>query len=146
MKKHTQFTSTLPALRIIENEHQLLTYLMNEWHPIVLAFEQGQLTKEESLPAFETLRNKMIEFKTTYKKHTQKEEAYLFPMLAKYVGSEQGPVQAIESEHEEIDMYIDHFLYHTDGDISKLTYDQMDQLSQDAGEVFEVITFHFVKE
>jgi len=146
MKKHTQFTSTLPALRIIENEHHLLTYLMNEWHPVVLGFEQGRITEQESLIAFETLRNKIMDFKTTYKKHTKKEEAFLFPMLSKYVGNEQGPVRAIEEEHKEIETYIEHFLYHTDGDLSKLTYDEMEQLSQDAGEVYEVITFHFVKE
>src|SRR5690625_4651797 len=146
MENITQFTSTLPALRIIENEHHLLTYLMNEWHAIVLGFERNQYSEEEVLPALELLRSKMLDFKAVYTKHAQKEETYLFAMLIKYVGNEQGPVNAIGGEHEEIDTYIDHFLHHTDGDLSKLTFEQMKQLSQDAGEVYEVITFHFVKE
>jgi len=146
MKNHTQFTSTLPALRIIENEHHLLMYVMNEWHAIVLGFERDQYLEQGALLALQTLREKIVDFKMTYKKHAEKEEKYLFAMLTKYVGNEQGPVKAIEEEHEEIDTYIDHFLHHTDGELSKLTLEQMKQLSQDAGEVYEVITFHFVKE
>src|SRR5690625_2791038 len=147
MKNNIRLKSSLSALRIIENEHYLLTYLMEEWHPIVLAFEEGKFTKtEEALIAFQTLRQKLVEFKEVLSKHTLKEEKYLFPILAKYVGNEQGPVKATEDEHGDINMYIEHFLFHTEGDLNMLTMEQMDQLAQDAGEVYEVLTFHFVKE
>lgn len=146
MKKHTQFTSKLPALRIIENEHHFLTYLMNEWHSIVLRFERNQFPDEEALLTLETLRRKIVDFQVVLNKHIQKEESYLFAMLSKYVGNEQGPVKAIEDEHVEIYTYIDHFLHHTKGDLSKLPFVHMKQLAQDAGEIYEVITFHFVKE
>lgn len=147
MQNNIRLKSSLPALRIIENEHHLLTHLMGEWHPIVLAFEQGQFEKtEEALVAFKSLRQQLVEFKKVLSKHTLKEEKHLFPMLAKYVGTEQGPVKATEDEHGDINMYIEHFLFHTEGDLNMLTMEQMDQLAQDAGEVFEVLTFHFVKE
>ncbi len=147
MQNNSRLTSSLPALRIIENEHYLLTHLMNEWHPIVLAFEQDQFTQQgEGLVAIQSLRQKLVEFSEVLSKHTLKEEKYLFPKLAKYIGNEQGPVKATEDEHGDITMYIEHFLHHTEGDLSMLTLEQMGQLAQDAGEIYEVLTFHFVKE
>lgn len=88
----------------------------------------------------------IIDFIEPLKNHTDKEETYLFPMLAKYVGNDQGPVLAVEEEHEEIDAYIGHFLHHTRGDLSQFTLQMMEDVVKDAGEAFEVITVHFIKE
>ena len=59
---------------------------------------------------------------------------------------EQGPVNATEEEHDEIDAYIGHFLHHTRGDVNHFTMEEMKKVGQDAAEAFEVITVHFVKE
>ena len=67
-------------------------------------------------------------------------------MLEKYVGSDQGPVRATEEEHEEIDAYIGHFLHHTLGDVSQLTFLDMKKVVNDASEAFEVLTVHMMKE
>src|SRR5699024_1549237 len=68
-------------------------------------------------------------------------------MLIKYVGDEQGPVKAVQDEHEDIDAYIGHFLHHLRGGIiDTLSLSEMKQIVHDAGEAFEVITFHLVKE
>ncbi len=140
------FKYDLPALRVLENEHNYLTYLMEGWHTIVLAFERDIYNVEEGHEALQSLRKLMVEFIDPLKNHTEKEEAFLFPLLAQYVGDEQGPVNAVEEEHEEIDAYIGHFLHHTRGDVSELTMVQMKDVVSDAGEAFEVITVHFVKE
>lgn len=146
MAKAQEFKFDLPALRVLENEHRYLSYLMDGWHTIVLAFERDIYTVEEGPEALQSLRKLIIDFIEPFKNHTDKEEAFLFPMLAKYVGSEQGPVNATEEEHEEIDAYIGHFLHHTLGDLSHLTMDDMKKIVNDAAEAFEVITVHFVKE
>lgn len=140
------FTFSLPALRVLENEHRFLTHEMQQWHAIVLEFENGRYSREEGLEALKQLRKLLIGFIDPLKNHTEKEEAFLFPMLAKYVGNEQGPVQAAEEEHEEIDAYIGHFLHHTMGDLSNFTLQDMQDVVKDAGEAFEVIMIHFVKE
>lgn len=146
MAEVANFKFSLPALRVLENEHQYLSYLMEEWHVIVLAFERDIYTEEEGREALQTLRKLIIDFIEPLKNHTEKEEEFLFPLLAKYVGDEQGPVVATEEEHAEIDAYIGHFLHHTLGDFESFTMADMQKIVQDAAEAFEVITVHFVKE
>lgn len=142
----SEFTFRLPALRVLENEHKLLHHLMAEWHSIVLDFENDAYTTEQAHKAILDLRKQMIAFIDPLKNHTEKEEAHVFPMLTKYVGDEQGPVRAVMDEHEEIDAYIGHFLHHLRGDVRTLQLEEMKKIVQDAGEAFEVITFHLVKE
>ncbi|MDS9472406.1 hemerythrin domain-containing protein [Sporosarcina pasteurii] len=146
MAETAKFKFSLPALRVLENEHQYLSYLMEEWHIIVLAFERNIYTVEEGHEAIQALRKLIVEFIEPLKNHTEKEEAFLFPMLAQYVGDEQGPVQATEEEHEEIDAYIGHFLHHTLGDVGHFTMEDMQKVVNDAAEAFEVLAVHFVKE
>lgn len=141
-----KFTHTLPALRVLENEHRYLLHVMNEWHEIVLNFEKELYTQETGLAALQKLRKLLIDFIDPLKNHTEKEEEFLFPMLAKYVGSDQGPIQAVQEEHDEIDAYIGHFLHHTRGELSHFTLAMMQDVVKDAGEAFEVIMIHFVKE
>ncbi|MFS0576030.1 hemerythrin domain-containing protein [Sporosarcina sp. 179-K 3D1 HS] len=146
MVSNQTFKFELPALRVLENEHQYLSYLMDGWHSIVLGFERDIYTLEEGREALGTLRKLIVEFIEPFKNHTEKEEEFLFPMLARYVGDDQGPVAATEEEHEEIDAYIGHFLHHTLGDLKQLTLEEMKEVVRDAGEAFEVITIHFHKE
>ncbi|CAM3283022.1 hemerythrin domain-containing protein [Filibacter tadaridae] len=146
MAEESKFKFDLPALCVLENEHHYLSHLMEIWHVIVLSFERDVYTVEEGSEALQSLRKLIVEFIEPFKNHTDKEEEFLFPLLAKYVGSEQGPVNAVEEEHEEIDAYIGHFLHHTRGDLSGLTMQEMKDVVRDAGEAFEVITVHFVKE
>ncbi|PIC66875.1 cation-binding protein [Sporosarcina sp. P21c] len=143
---NTGFMHTLPALRVLENEHRFLLTLMEQWHAIVLDFENDRFTRDEGVEALKKMRRLLVEFIDPLKNHTEKEEAYLFPMLAKYVGNDQGPVQAVQEEHDEIDAFIGHFLHHTRGDLSKFTLAMMQDVIKDAGEAFEVIMIHFVKE
>ncbi|HEY4600512.1 MAG TPA: hemerythrin domain-containing protein [Cerasibacillus sp.] len=140
------FTFNLPILRLLENEHQYLTYVMNQWHPIVLGFERNQYSVKEGRQAVKELRQQIIQFMEPLKNHMEKEEAYLFPAIAKYIGNEQGPILAVEEEHEEIDAYLNHFLHHSRESLQDLRLQDMKQLVQDAGEAFEIITIHFVKE
>ena len=142
----SKFKYELPALRVLENEHRFLASLMDGWHAIVLGFERDIYNLEEGREALGSLRRLLIDFIDPLKNHTEKEEEFLFPLLAKYVGDEQGPVLAVEEEHEEIDAYIGHFLHHTRGNIEDMTLADIKAVVKDAGEAFEVITVHFVKE
>lgn len=115
MPEHTNLKFTLPAMRILENEHRYLTFLMEEWHAIVLWFEQEQITLEEAKTQLEKLRKAVQEFGVPLKRHTEKEETYFFPLLGQYIGFDQGPLAGIQEEHREIDGYIGHFLHHSEG-------------------------------
>ncbi|MBS4216815.1 hemerythrin domain-containing protein [Bacillus sp. FJAT-49711] len=134
------------SMRILENEHVYLTHLMNEWHSIVLNFDNRMYTKDEALAAIKVLRKLIKEFIDPWKNHCEKEEKFFFPLLGLYIGKEQGPIVTIEAEHAEIDGYIGHFLHHTLNGIEEMTLEDMTNVVKDAGEAYEVLMVHFVKE
>jgi len=144
----TDWQSTAPAMRILENEHRYLSSLMNEWHAIVREIENDRYEAEEARSAFRELCRLLVEFKAPLMKHTAKEEQFFFPLLGRHIGFDQGPLVSIQHEHEEIATYIDHFLYHAEHaeQAGELTPVRMKALVREAGEAFEVLTVHFVKE
>lgn len=146
MAKQTELRFTEPGMRLLENEHRYLSFLMDEWHAIVLEFENDQISLEEGREKLKMLRQKLYEFVEPLKNHTDKEEDHFFPVLGTYIGFEQGPLMGIQEEHQEIDGYIGHFFHHTRGNIDLMSIDDMKTVAKDAGEAFEVLTIHFVKE
>lgn len=144
MKQGT-LLSELPAMRILENEHRFLASLMNEWHAIVLDLQNDRYPWDQAKLHFIRLRELIRDFKSPLRKHFQKEETYFFPRLGKHIGYDQGPIVSIEQEHEEIFAYIDHFLHYAGAD-GEFSLEEMKALSRDAGEAFEILTVHFVKE
>lgn len=136
-----------PGMRLLENEHRYLTYLMDEWHFIVLDFQNNEkMSLEEGREKLKLLRQKLYEFVEPLKNHTDKEEEHFFPVLGTYIGFEQGPLMGIQEEHQEIDGYIGHFFHHTRGNIDLMSLEDMKTIATDAGEAYEVLTIHFVKE
>lgn len=133
-------------MRILENEHLFLIHLMNEWHAIVLNFENEVYSQNEGVTEIKRLRQLLIEFIDPWKNHAEKEEEYFFPLLGLYIGTEQGPIVSIEAEHAEIDGYIGHFLHHTMNGIEEMSLTEMQDVVKDAGEAYEVLMVHFVKE
>lgn len=146
MPEFAELKFTTPAMRILENEHRYLSYLMGEWHAIVLWFEQENISLDEGRIRLQELRRAILAFMEPLKKHTTKEETHFFPLLGSYIGFEQGPLVGIQEEHREIDGYIGHFLHHTEGGTDHLMLSDILAAVKDAGEAFEVLTVHFVKE
>ena len=146
MANQTELRFTEPGMRLLENEHRFLSYLMDVWHSIVLEFENADMSLEEGREKLKALRQKLYEFVEPLKKHTDKEEEHFFPALGTYIGFEQGPLMGIQEEHQEIDGYIGHFFHHTRGTIEAMSIEDMKTVAKDAGEAFEVLTIHFVKE
>ncbi|MCL6604937.1 MAG: hemerythrin domain-containing protein [Paenibacillus sp.] len=143
---NSELRFTKPAIRILENEHRYLTYLMEEWHAIVLLFEREKMSLEEGRRQLEKLRTQIKNFMKPLKNHTEKEDKIFFPLLGSYIGLEQGPIVGIQEEHREIDSYIGHFLHYTEGNIDLLSQGEIQAAIRDAGEAFEVLTVHFMKE
>lgn len=78
MPEHAGLKFTVPAMRILENEHRYLSFLMEEWHEIVLWFEREQPAPEEARAQLHKLRKAVLEFTGPLKKHTVKEETHFF--------------------------------------------------------------------
>ncbi|MHA6528768.1 hemerythrin domain-containing protein [Paenibacillus sp. BAC0078] len=109
-------------------------------------FEQGTISLEEGRGRLQELRQGILDFISPLQKHTAKEEEHFFPLLGTYIGFDQGPLVGIQEEHREIDGYIGHFLHHTSGELDLLSLEAIREAVQNAGEAFEVLTVHFVKE
>ncbi|QBP41080.1 hemerythrin domain-containing protein [Paenisporosarcina antarctica] len=137
---------TEPGMRLLENEHKYLSYLMEEWHAIVLEFEKDGMSLEVGREKLKQLRQLLFQFVEPLKNHTDKEEEHFFPALGTYIGFEQGPLVGIQEEHQEIDGYIGHFFHHTRGNIDLFSLEDIRTVAGNAGEAFEVLTVHFVKE
>lgn len=146
MSETNQLRFSTPAMRILENEHRYLSYLMDNWHGIVRYLETEVHTVEEGRRLLHDLRDQLQEFKAILAKHTAKEEAYFFPLLGSYIGFEQGPLVGIQEEHKEIDAYIGHFMHHTEAGVEGMSLGEVRAVARDAGEAFEILTVHFVKE
>ncbi|WP_102335334.1 hemerythrin domain-containing protein [Salimicrobium jeotgali] len=147
MWEEQKFQTKNKATRILENEHKYLQYLMEEWHAIVLDFANSRhKDMQEARAAFKELRERLKSFLEPLKNHTDKEEEHFFPALSLYIGKEQGPIMSIEEEHKEIEGYIGHFFFHSRGDLEEYSYEQLRKMTEDAGEAFEVLILHFVKE
>ncbi|UQZ36696.1 cation-binding protein [Paenibacillus sp. PK3_47] len=146
MPDFAELQFTTPAMRILENEHRYLSFLMEEWHAIVLWFEQENIRLDEARVRIQELRQAVIDFMEPLRKHTAKEEGHFFPLLGSYIGFEQGPLIGIQEEHREIEGYLGHFLHHTEEGFDGLSLSDIRAAVKDAGEAFEVLTVHFVKE
>ncbi|MBE3102792.1 MAG: hemerythrin domain-containing protein [Bacilli bacterium] len=146
MVENAELRFTEPGMRLLENEHRYLSYLMEEWHAIVLQFESDDMSLEDGREKLKQLRQQLFQFIEPLKNHTDKEEEHFFPALGNYTGFEQGPLVGIQEEHQEIDGYIGHFFHHTRGNIDMLSLEEIRTVAKNAGEAFEVLTVHFVKE
>lgn len=146
MPESGQLQFGTPAMRILENEHRYLSYLMQEWHAIVRFIDQEACTAEEGRRLLTELRRLLQEFRIPLAKHTGKEEAFFFPLLGSYIGFEQGPLVGIQEEHKEIDAYIGHFMHHTEAGAEDMPLHAVRAVARDAGEAFEILTVHMVKE
>lgn len=142
-----EFKFKLKALRVLENEHHYIRYLMNDWFQYVLKFENDDVhSRLEGMMAIKDIREKLKAFRIPLKKHQVKEEKYFFPMLGVYIGYEQGPILSIEEEHAEIDSYIDHFLHHSEQVSTEMDISTMNDMVADVMEAYEVLMVHMVKE
>ncbi|WP_019415035.1 hemerythrin domain-containing protein [Paenisporosarcina sp. TG20] len=146
MAEHAELRFTEPGMRLLENEHRYLSYLMEEWHEIVLQFESDDMSLEVGREKLKQLRQLLFQFIEPLKNHTDKEEEHFFPALGSYIGFEQGPLVGIQEEHQEIDGYIGHFFHHTRDNIDMFSLEDIKTVAGNAGEAFEVLTVHFVKE
>ena len=141
------FQFKVKALRVLENEHRYLKYLMDDWFQLVLKFEHDDVkSRLEGLMVIKDLRQKLNEFEKPLKLHQEKEERFFFPMLGAYIGLEQGPIMSIEEEHAEIDSYIAHFFHHSMHDMNEMSLESMNEMVKDVMEAYEVLMVHMVKE
>lgn len=68
-----------PGMRLLENEHAYLTFLMNEWHALVLSFEDEGLSLEAGRENMKILRQNFLSLLSLLKIIRTKKKNSFFP-------------------------------------------------------------------
>lgn len=98
-------------LQQLKNEHEPLLEKINAIYEIVCSLHEK--TDSNWKEAFYLLYEKAVEFFALFKRHLFREEHFLFPLLAKYIGQESGALLVMEHEHaqgkQSLQQFIDTF-------------------------------------
>ncbi len=145
MRNYSDFTFDYPAVEMMEQEHRLIEFLMEEWRPISLKLERNKFSHEQGYEAFFALQTKIQQFAVPLLNHIEKEERYLLPLLVQYIGSDQGVILSAEQNHQNIRQYIRPFLDMKKDRAAQLTLQQMRDIAKNASKIYEQLTCHFFK-
>lgn len=94
----------------------------------------------------EQLRTKVKEFADRLDPHSEREEGALFPMVAKYIGRETGPIAVMEAEHEQAKRNLRRFFEAFEGADASAAAAQAGEIAAFAVTAHEILTDHFLKE
>jgi regulator of cell morphogenesis and NO signaling len=97
--------SLCAALELLMQEHIPLWEALHEFHATAdrVITEAGSDNNDDT---FNLLYDQVISFEANLKVHARKEDDGLFPMMARYLGREAGPISVMEYEHEQADIYL----------------------------------------
>jgi hemerythrin-like domain-containing protein len=101
--------------------------------------EEGELEK-----LFTRLKSDVSTFVAELDPHSEREEGVLFPMLGVYIGTQSGPIAAMEYEHEQAKSLINEFLIKAEN--TQLTSEERMNLSELVKNAYDVLIQHFSKE
>jgi len=130
-----------PALKQLFNEHGPLRKQMEELY--VMA-QEIKGTEEQS--GLQELHEKVKHFVGELDPHSEREEGFLFPMMANYIGRETGPIAVMEYEHDQAKMNLQLFLDGYSSLAGHADQAKMDELAGYAIQAYMILTDHFMKE
>ncbi|MFX3623423.1 MAG: hemerythrin domain-containing protein [Ectobacillus sp.] len=133
-----------PALEQLMQEHRMLVVQKEALLHLAAPIERGEdISYEEVLLC---LCYKVQEFYKSFMKHTAKEEAFLYPLLAKCLGTEAGPVAVMELEHEQVAFHLTTFLNHAKNACDPIPKAEAKSLVYHLAEMADILNGHFEKE
>ncbi len=133
-----------PLARLKE-EHVPLRAQMDDYY----AFAQT-IGKDESVADYSDklreLLTKVNEFVAELDPHSLREEDALFPMMAKYIGRETGPIAVMEYEHDQAKQQLKHFRETMETLGAPVGAEQAKTIAAYAINAYLILTEHFMKE
>jgi regulator of cell morphogenesis and NO signaling len=138
-------TNLSPALQTLKNEHIPLRKQMEE----LKAFSDF-IGKDEEVSDWvehiSNLREKVKQFMEQLEPHSEREEGALFPLMAKYIGKESGPIAVMEYEHEMAKKYLRTFKEETSQLSKPLKKEEATVMANHVVQAYLILTEHFMKE
>lgn len=132
-------------LQTLQNEHIPLRKQMEG----LMAFSEG-IGRDEKITDWSKhilkLREKVKQFTDQLDPHSEREEGVLFPLMAKYIGKESGPIAVMEYEHEMAKKDLKLFTVETSEIIKPLGKEKAEEMANHIIQAYLILTEHFVKE
>ncbi|WP_339173693.1 hemerythrin domain-containing protein [Anoxybacillus sp. FSL W8-1294] len=129
-----------PPLQRLKEEHEPLN---EKKYALFVAAQKIYNGEEENvLEALVRLRENVQQFLQELDPHSRREEDVLFPMMARYIGRESGPIAVMEYEHHEAKENISTFLKKTE----TIDIHEARELASYVMNAYMILTDHFTKE
>lgn len=137
-----------PPLAQLKLEHQPLSAQMDEFSAAASLVGEDDQIHDWREPMGQ-LRQQIKEFSARLHRHSEVEEGVLFPMMATYIGRENGPIAVMEYEHDQAKEQLALFLEatdHLDELDAPLAAEAAMKIASHAVAARQILVSHFMKE
>lgn len=138
-------TKLCTPLEQLKKEHVPLMEKMNHFH--MLANEIGV---DSNVADWKThlrdLQEKVTVFIDELEPHSLREEDVLFPMMARYIGRQTGPIAVMEFEHEQAKENLHNFMKAMEKVAVTVEHDEAKSIAAYVIEAYTILSAHFMKE
>lgn len=144
MMNGEQVELSAPLARL-KQEHGPLREQMDEFARLAAGIGTGE-ERDDWREPLAALRAKVQAFADRLEPHSDLEEGILFPLMAKYIGRETGPIYVMEYEHDQAKGNLRVFLERSAESDAPVTALQAAEIASYAAAAHTILTEHFMKE
>lgn len=138
-------TDLCEPLAQLKREHEPLRERMNAFAREAEEIGASPEIRDWALP-LTALDERVAAFVGELDPHSEREEGHLFPMMAKYIGREAGPIAVMEYEHEQAKQWLRSFREAVEQAGKTVTAERAKEIASYALRAQALLTDHFMKE
>jgi regulator of cell morphogenesis and NO signaling len=128
-----------PALQQFKQEHVTLREQMEQ------LFQLAEAAREHPID-WPGLKEKAIRFEQELTAHSEREEEFLFTLMAQYIGRETGPIAVMEYEHQQGKKNLQTFIEKLNQADASVHIEKAKEITAFMIEAYHVLSQHFMKE
>jgi iron-sulfur cluster repair protein YtfE (RIC family) len=138
-------TNLCEPLARLKREHGVLRQQMDDYarDAAEIGTDREQADWSRELLA---LNEKVGAFVRELDPHSEREEKFLFPLMAKYIGREAGPIAVMEYEHEQAKMLLSRFMAEAERTDMPVGAARAKEIAANALRAHALLSEHFMKE
>jgi regulator of cell morphogenesis and NO signaling len=130
----------------LKREHGPLREQMEAFHEMALEFNSFE-DSTDWRSKLKELDLKVTAFISELDPHSEREEGVLFPMMARYIGKDTGPIAVMEYEHDQAKSNLRQFRTGMKStDLQAMDLDKAHELAGYAQKAYSILSDHFMKE
>ena len=142
--KGKQVTLCKPLAQLMR-EHEPLRNKMDAFAQDAMDIGVSQERSDWSGP-LAALKEKVVAFTRELDPHSEREEGTLFPLMAKYIGRQMGPIAVMEHEHEQAKQNLNKFIEAVEQIKEPVHAGRAKEIASYALQAHAILTDHFMKE